>query len=162
MARFYTGVGSRKTPTDILDLMQKLADRLQSEHGFILRSGGAIGADSAFEDGAGTINSEIFYARDCTPAAEAIAAQFHPAWHRCSEFARQLHGRNAFQVLGRDLQTPSEFVVCWTSDGCNHHSTRSITTGGTGTAISIASAHNIPVYNMAQPAHLERISRYVK
>lgn len=47
--KIYTGIGSRETPYEILQLMKELA-RLMSEC-FILRSGGADGADSAFESG---------------------------------------------------------------------------------------------------------------
>jgi hypothetical protein len=44
-----TGVGSRETTDEALALMAKIA-RVFSEKGFTLRSGGAKGADSAFED----------------------------------------------------------------------------------------------------------------
>jgi hypothetical protein len=47
MARYYSGVGSRNTPKHILVLMQFIAFKLASE-GWVLRSGGAKGADSAF------------------------------------------------------------------------------------------------------------------
>lgn len=153
--KYYTGVGSRKTPPDILDMMTRLAQAF-AYHGYTLRSGGAEGADTAFEDGA--VLKEIYYATDINRSpvaleAMALAAKFHPAWDRMSLFAKQLHGRNAFQVLGADLKTPTEFLICWTPDGCISHETRSITTGGTGTAISIASAHGIPVNNLAKAEH---------
>jgi hypothetical protein len=149
MARYYTGVGSRNTPANILDLMKDIAHHLQRS-GYTLRSGGAKGADSSFENGAG-IDKQIFYANDTTPQAEAIAAQFHPAWNRCSEYARKLHGRNSFQVLGPNLNEPSELLICWTPDGCTTHNKRTIKTGGTGTAISIADAYGVKVYNLAVP-----------
>ena len=148
----YTGVGSRKTPFEIQQLMKAIAAKCASKD-ITLRSGGAVGADTAFFRGCGNGPRNIFYASDCTLEAMAIASQFHPAWHACSEFARKLHGRNAFQVLGRDLQTPSKCLICWTPDGCTSHATRSIKTGGTGTAISIAEAYGVPVYNLAIPAH---------
>jgi len=50
--KFYTGVGSRKTPLSILKVMRKLGYKLAID-GWMLRSGGADGADSAFEKGAG-------------------------------------------------------------------------------------------------------------
>ena len=50
MNKYYTGVGSRETPKDVLDLMEKIAYKL-SKKGWILRSGGAEGADSAFFQG---------------------------------------------------------------------------------------------------------------
>jgi hypothetical protein len=144
---FYTGVGARATPVNILNLMTRIAIKLNGA-GFWLRSGGAIGADTAFELGA-VDKKQIFYARQATVQAMQIAANFHPAWNRCSPFAKKLHGRNAFQVLGHDLNSPSQFLICWTPDGCITHASRSYTTGGTGTAISIASAHKIPVHNLA-------------
>lgn len=147
MSRYYTGVGSRNTPPEIGSLMWEIAKLLQKE-GFILRSGGAKGADSFFEGGAG-IDKQIFYAKDADQAAMAIAAQFHPAWGACSDYAKKLHGRNAFQVLGLQLSVPSEFLICWTPDGCKSHATRTRATGGTGTAISIADAYGVPIYNLA-------------
>ena len=146
---YYTGVGSRDTPKPILYIMEKLAIKLSGT--YILRSGGAPGADSAFQKGAK--NAVIYYADDATPEAIAIAKDFHPAWHRCSERAQKLHGRNAFQVLGHDLKTPSKFLICWTPDGAVSDVERSIKTGGTGTAVSIASAFGVPVYNLQQYDH---------
>jgi predicted Rossmann fold nucleotide-binding protein DprA/Smf involved in DNA uptake len=47
MENYYTGVGSRKTPPDVLSLMTRIATHLDSL-GKILRSGGAKGADDLF------------------------------------------------------------------------------------------------------------------
>lgn len=159
MTKFYTGIGSRQTPPEILRIMMSLATKLKSL-GYVLRSGGADGADSAFERNAGS-SSEIYRASDATDVAIDLASKFHPAWNRCSDYAKKLHGRNAFQVLGSDLKTPSAFVVCWTPDGCIDHSSRSIRTGGTGTAISIASANGIPVFNLCRRDHYERIVEFI-
>ena len=155
---FYTGIGSRSAPANILGLMHKIAVRLLDLN-FTLRSGGASGSDSAFESGAGT-DKQIFLAKHSTPAAMAIAAEHHPAWDRCSEYARKLHARNVFQILGSDLSSPSKFVICWTPDGCYNHATRSIRTGGTGTAISIAANYGVPVFNLAIRSHLDRLERF--
>ena len=46
----YAGIGSRKTPEDIITLMHRLGVRL-AELGFTLHSGAANGADTAFEIG---------------------------------------------------------------------------------------------------------------
>lgn len=160
--KIYTGIGSRNTPPDILDIMFELAAKLASE-GYVLRSGGAQGADDAFEQGAVTGGSptDIFYAYDATPDAMAMAAKYHPAWGVCNSYAQKLHGRNSFQVLGRDLQTPFSFIVCWTPDGCIAHADRSRKTGGTDTAISIAAEHGIPIFNLQRPEHLDRILKYL-
>jgi len=154
MDQFFTGVGSRKTPPAILEIMSSIAKKL-SGRGYTLRSGGADGADSAFQRGAGS-SSIIFRPEQSNAMAEQLAMEFHPVWERLSPYVRKLHGRNAFQVLGLDLKTPSKCLVCWTPDGCNSHATRSIRTGGTGTAISIADSFGVPVYNLANQLILER------
>lgn len=157
--KFYAGIGSRSTPTDILNIFTKTAKWLDGRN-YVLRSGGAKGADSAFEYGA--INKQIFYANDATDRALEIASNFHPAWNKCSDYIKKLHGRNTFQILGRDLKTPVDFVICWTPDGCESHEDRSIKTGGTGTAISIASYYNIPVFNFANPDSIDRLREILK
>ena len=154
--KYYTGVGSRETPEPILNIMHRIAIKMAQQN-ITLRSGHAVGADLAFEYGCdkGGGRKEIYLAYQATPEAMEMAAQFHPAWNNLQPYVKRLHGRNAFQILGLDLQTPSTCVVCWTKDGCTSHATRSIKTGGTGTAISIASHNQIPVYNLANAKHLE-------
>lgn len=145
--RYYTGIGSRHTPAHVLDVMTELA-REFSRAGWTLRSGGAKGADRAFEHGAE--RKEIFLpwagfngsqSEFWPPSEEAfgVARRFHPAWYRCSDGAKKLHARNVHQVLGLDLKTPSDVVVCWTQDG------RLI--GGTAQALRIANEWMIPVLN---------------
>jgi hypothetical protein len=51
-----------------------------------------------------------------------------------------MHGRNAQIVLGDDLKTPVDFVVCWTPDGK--------LTGGTAMALRIAFDYDIPIFNL--------------
>ena len=154
MTNYYTGVGSRKAPQDILSLMERLAEAYKGM-GWILRSGGAQGSDTAFEKGAGDLKevykaniykfvSPVIYDR-----AKNISKNYHGAWMKCSAYAKALHARNVFQVLGMDLETPSHFLVCWTPDGCRDHYSRTLETGGTGTSISVAWGRGIKVYNLA-------------
>ena len=159
---FYTGVGSRKTPVEILHLMQLIA-RKAAQSGYILRSGGVDGADKAFEQGCDSVNGqkEIYYANQATEQAMEIAAKFHPAWGACSAYAKKLHGRNSFQVLGINLNLPSDRLICWTPDGCITHAQRTRATGGTGTAISIASANHIMICNLAIDSHRRIMENWV-
>lgn len=150
MTRFYTGVGSRETPLSVQVSMTRLAMQLR-DLGYVLRSGGANGADSAFERGAGTdkliylpwvkFNGHDSPYHEVTAQAMAIAATHHPAWSRLNEYARRLHGRNTYQVLGLGLNVKSDFLVCWTPQGKGG--------GGTGQAIRLAQAYGIPVYDLA-------------
>lgn len=50
MPFFYTGVGSRETPENVMGIMEDAAFRL-ARIGFVMRSGKAGGADSAFQLG---------------------------------------------------------------------------------------------------------------
>lgn len=165
----YTGIGSRETPPEILEVMVELATRLNGA-GWLLRSGGANGADRAFEAGAGP-NKRIYTPWEgfsgkpllfpVTEEALSIASQHHPRWQKLSQGAKLLMGRNVYQVLSETLSHPSRFVVCWTPDGCTHYSTRSEQTGGTGMAISLASHHGIEVFNLKLVEHLDRVKRFL-
>lgn len=138
--RFYTGVGSRSTPSVVQNIIYQAAGLLE-DLGFTLRSGGAEGADQAFESGVREANKkEIYYAKDATAEAMAVAEAVHPNWSACTAYARSLHSRNVIQVLGADLKTKSEFLVCWTRDG--------LQIGGTRTAIVVAESNQIPVFNL--------------
>ena len=172
----YTGIGSRKTPQQVLAMMTRIAKRL-ADLGFTLRSGGASGADTAFHQGAcaGNGTFEIYLPWPNfqglqgvgiidSPAKEAyqIAERFHPKWSVLRSSVQALHARNVHQVLGMDLKTPSMLVICWTPDGAETLEETSIETGGTGTAIRIASSYGVPVVNMARPGYLERIAEIIK
>ena len=50
MTIYYSGIGSRETPPDVLGIMEDAAFRL-ARIGFVLRSGKAGGADAAFQIG---------------------------------------------------------------------------------------------------------------
>lgn len=154
--------------------MAGLGTRLARE-GWTLRSGGARGADAAFETGHRRVTSDrleiylpwknfnknesLLYT--VSPEALQVAAHHHPAWEACSVMAQKLHGRNAYQVLGPALDTPSAFLVCWTRDGATNRQERSRDTGGTGTAIEIADAHGVPVFNLARASALRDLEAWL-
>ena len=173
--KIYAGIGSRNTPADICELMTQLGAKL-AEKGAELRSGGADKADQSFERGCdkGNGTKQIFYANDwidkSSPTsriirwkycdhnwaeATAIASQHHPNWSNLKPYARKLHTRNCFQVLGWSLQLPVNFVLCWTPDGARTAAQTSQKTGGTGQAIRVADSYGIKVYNLAVTEDLE-------
>lgn len=78
--------------------------------------------------------------KDLIAETERIASEVHPAWDRCNEWARGMHSRNCHQILGYDLQSPVDAVICWTPNGN--------VVGGTSTAIRIAMKYNIPIFNL--------------
>lgn len=146
MRKIYFGVGSRKTPPAVLILMAKWAAYL-GQSGYTLRSGGAFGADSAFENGCNSVQGvkHIFTADQAKhrPDWRLHASQFHPAWKNCTAGMQLLHARNSPIVLGGGLNEPADFGLCWTPDGRP--------AGGTGQSLRIAEASGIPVFNFWQP-----------
>lgn len=148
--KYYTGIGSRLTPEPILVLMTEIASYFCNK-GYTLRSGGASGADSAFESGAGD-KKEIFLPWrgfnksknkyiEIPQKAFEIAEKFHPVWDKLKDPVKRLHARNVLQILGKDLQEPSKLVICWTRNGK--------IIGGTAQALRIAEAYCIPIFNLA-------------
>lgn len=157
---YYAGIGSRETPSNILSLMTNIAGWMESQ-GWVLRSGGAKGADTAFEMGVKNLNMmQIFvpwkgFSRskhhcfawlspDIEAKAYGLAAQYHPNWDACSFGAKALHARNMAQILGPELDIPADMVICWTPNASGK--------GGTGQALRIARALEIPVFDLGVPA----------
>lgn len=152
--KYYAGIGSRDTPEDICDMMAKIGLAL-SNKGFILRSGGAQGADQAFEREE-LFAKQIYTAKEHSNIAWAnvFTEHFHPNPKALKEYPRKLMNRNALQILGDDGNTPVQFVVCWTKDGK--------ASGGTGQAIRIAQYFNIPIYNLKNEDDIEGLRQLVR
>lgn len=185
---YWTGIGSRETPEDILVLMQAIAKKL-TDLGWVLRSGGAQGADSAFYAGCQQsdkfdINKPFIYLAwngasgkfhdpslgiydaskfDTWEEAEAIALETRGSWliSKDTEMGRggkALHTRNIFQVLGEDIDTPSRFLICWALPIGKSGTVR----GGTNTAVKLALKHHVDVINMATPEGLARAKAFLE
>lgn len=166
--RAYAGIGSRTTPVEILDQITNIAAKL-SEEGWTLRSGGAVGADNAFQLGAAYMggSKEIMLPWDgfngqwqdnksiycpINQMSLELAEKFHPAWHHCTPAAKKLHARNCHQILGFDLRSPVEMVICWTENAARQ--------GGTGQALRIAEHYKIPIFDLADPTALDRLNEF--
>ena len=123
----YAGIGHRCIDAMYEGRARSIAERLGSL-GFVLRSGGATGADRAFADGAGEDAREIILPwagyNNVSGAGVAVlagaqyravsveASKAHSGWARCRVGAKRLLSRNAAIVLGVDLDEPVDVVVC--------------------------------------------------
>lgn len=163
----YTGIGSRKTPAPVLTSMKELG-QIFAKQGLVLRSGGAEGADTAFEQGCDLAHGskEIYIPwpgfgnrqpsntnllGNKISEAEELAKFVHPNWAACSDAARKLHSRNCFQILGTDLDNPTKFVVFWAEEKNGN------VMGGTGQAIRIARRLEIPCFNLYTPGSMQAL-----
>lgn len=166
--RTYAGIGSRSTPQYILYKMRRTAKWLR-KRGFVLRSGGAKGADSAFAEGAKTA-AEIFFpdcktltkrckvGQKCTcnipENAFIIAQQFHPAWTKLNEYVQRLHARNVQILLGKNLDSRVAFVILWSE----YEKQR----GGTAMSWRIADFFDIPVVSLKDPKAAQKIAAFAE
>lgn len=163
----YAGIGSRETPKQVLDEMTAIAVELEMR-GYRMRSGGAGGADTAFDHGVldrankdvilpwkgfSGIEDGVMLPKHLEAQAEKLALKYHPAPDRLYENygernqrakpALKLHTRNMPQVLGLDLKSPAKMVIAYTPDGA--------ASGGTGQAIRVAEDFGVPVLNLRRP-----------
>lgn len=179
MEKYYAGIGSRETPGHILNIMHMLG-RHFAGLGWTLRSGGALGADTAFENGATAANGkkEIYlpwraYNHNLSelhpgnyPFTEdevTFTQKFHPNWAKCGPSARKLHTRNTRILLGMEpihgaQVTPVKFIVCWTEGGQ--------ITGGTGQALRIGNAmaeggHDFMIVNLGAAKNEKQLEAMV-
>jgi hypothetical protein len=144
--KIYAGIGSRKTPAQTLSLMRELGGAMEQK-GYLLRSGGAHGADQAFEAGVRNPKHRAIYlpedefagrragpggyydARRLPGYQEALKMVEHyhpnPAALKAMDARRppgrvsvmDLMARNAMQVLGPNLDRPADTIVAWAPGG---------------------------------------------
>lgn len=178
---YWTGIGSRKTPDDIQLMMRLIAKQL-TDMGWILRSGGAEGADTACYDGCflsdnvqnalpnvyiswdGMDNHRETLFND--PGKGIYNAKQYPTWDAAKEIAFGIRGsferlgwrgiahhtRNVFQIQGHDLVTYTRFVLCWAEPRGKRNQVR----GGTATAVKLAIELGIEVINLYMPRGFNR------
>lgn len=149
-----TGIGSRETPDAVCERFVEMGAEAR-ERGWWVRSGHADGADYAFERGAldhcivympwPTFNKEkpvlgISRSQELRDEVLKIVYKHEPYAKDLSDGVKLIKSRNIYQVLGENLETPSDVIVCWTEEGQ--------VVGGTGLAIKVAMANDIPVINV--------------
>ncbi len=158
---YYTGIGSRKTPEEICILEQRIACFFKTK--LKMRSGGAEGSDSAFEEGIDNGNMEIYLPWKTFGNRDLTKKHFHvlremkfkiiqkammlvkliaPYWGKLSHAVMQLYTRNMFQILGMDLCTPSAFVIYYAPPD------KETIKGGTRIAVELAWQLGIPTCNL--------------
>lgn len=173
----FTMIGSRTAPDIVVDWFQRVAEALL-EVGWTGRSGLCpLGIDDSLTRAViAQLNkenmplAELYIAWDgfdgwrdgdlagavisakklpCYEKAVELASSVHPRWENVTAGGKLLHSRNPFQVLGRDLESPSDVVLLWAPI-----SGKSIT-GGTRTAYELAKNSSIPIYNAIRVGEVE-------
>lgn len=162
--KWFAGIGSTNIPTDIATRLYLTCFELNLK-GYSLRSGGADGSDSVAETAYDCfmdnqllrkdIKKEIFLpwkgfngnTSNLIPSKWdnyeeilKLAEKYHPNFKNLTLEGKALIARNGCQILGRNLDDPVDFVLCYTSNGTAK--------GGTGQGVRIANYLGIPVYNL--------------
>ena len=162
MLMSYAGIGSRKTPDDILKMMTQLGVLLAND-GLTLVTGAALGADQSFAMGALSVGGRVklhipwknyeyqwwkdldaevsILSPDDTDAYDSVK-KHHPAYDRLSRGAIMLHARN-YNII-RD----SDFVVHWAPKG---------KPGGTGQGLKIAIMQGKTIYDLGTPDDYNKV-----
>lgn len=176
MNKYYAGIGGGVMPEEIRKKFFQIANRLAAE-GWTLRSGGADGADAAFEHGCDMLQgkkeiflpwkgfnkstSPLYLDRPINPRLLEIARNLYPRWSGAGEGTRRLHTRNVQQILGKEALDASEysrFVCCYTDR--SYKDVQAI--GGTMFGIKLAETHNIPVFNFFLEGEEDHFEEYLE
>jgi len=154
MAKFYTGIGAKRSPKFILLKMKRISRKLDKK-GYTLRSGAAKGADSYFESGSS--RKEIFlpfkgFNDNKSKLYDIDDEYFKISSLYAKDFEKETYEEQCF--IARDTQQvinngiKSDFVICWTRDNATNANYKRKRTGGTWYAIALASYLDIPVINL--------------
>lgn len=166
----YVGIGNPDTPYTVQTQITGLAKKLE-EMGYTLRTDGGQGGSEAFVKGASSLIEIIipwkkFNGQEAgffktLPEAFDIVRKFAPAFDSMKEVVQKILASKAHLVLGTDLTQPAKFIICWSSDGLEDGKKRTAKSGFVGTPISLATANDIPVFNLKNPDAIDRLKQFL-
>lgn len=167
-ARSVTLIGSRTAPERFTKTGIKIGRKL-SDLGLIGYSGGADGMDNSFmfdyspdrrriilpengfnglwHNGNDIIDSGTLDVSRAAVEAMKVAGNFDTQ----PDSTKRKYSRNIFQVLGLDLNSPTDFVLFWAPEK------EFAVKGGTGIAYRTARLHNIPTFNLWNPRVMDEV-----
>jgi len=166
----YSGVGSRKTPLEICQIMTKIGEKLQNK-GYILRSGAAIGADKAFEKNVNPKNKCIYTVQNYDYSQENYDFCYNElisVWDKnlpfdeYENYSKILLLRDINQVLGskNTVLEKSKFLICYTPHE-RYELSPPYSVGGSRIAIRCALKHGIKVHNLVNPETLKTVKKWL-
>ncbi|MDE0658684.1 MAG: hypothetical protein OXI79_03435 [Gammaproteobacteria bacterium] len=179
----YAGVGSRRTPPEVLAAMADIAQTL-GDAGTALSTGGADGADKAFETGALRTDAPITvhtpwpgyngYRPGRDPETDIdivhptstesvqgrtyldLAREHHPYWNRCGRGARALFVRNVSILAGARDDDGGTLPVRAVIAYTPNGLPVGRDAGGTGHTLRTAASLDIPCVNLSRRTPPER------
>lgn len=160
---------SKDAPESLLPLIKQIAELL-NDRKYTIRIGGNKDFDEYFEKealkkeihlpwrGFNEKESKLTFNSD---QAMHLAKLHSPVFDTLPNAVKAIITRNVRVMLGKDLKSPALFTIIWSPDGCEHNKNRSIKTGNVGILVSLSSLLRIPVFNLANPNAMERLTSYL-
>lgn len=153
--KYYTGTGIVQVSKSMKETILAIAKYL-SDQGYTLRTGLSKGMDAAFIEGSDSV-SLFTYEGENTNGADAFICEETDFIKRdlkenyltlgaLTKVARQRVVRSYYELLGEDLNTPSEFLVCY--DPCE---------GVVNYTHRLANRLGIKVYNLYDKEELKKL-----
>lgn len=150
--KYYAGTGDAVVSKDIADALIDIANVLE-EQGYILRVRGDEGTEEALVSGIpedsdrievyppwkGFVDWYNNYEMP-TPGAFEMAWKVHPTWHDLTPDDRRYHAAGTLLVMGKDLKTPCDFLLCYTDKDQPNDDVQQV--------IRIADCNLIPVFDL--------------
>lgn len=167
--RPYTVILDKAVPENILAKVEEIV-KVLSGHGFTLRYGGTEEFESRFEKVAerkelilpwrdfNEKQSKFTFNND---RSLAVAKMFHPTFDTMKKGVQAFLARNARLILGHEMKSPTNFLICWTDDGCESLREKTSATGFVGHPIAIASAAHVPIYNLNRENSVARFQHFM-
>lgn len=186
--KYYTGIGSRQTPRDIIILMENIAYKLAQKN-YILRSGCAGGADSAFETGVKRWDADTSDGWNAPTMAQLYIPwtsfvevdPYYKDWYKVLD--RMTKKVEAYQLASethpawdkcskgaKALHARNTFQIL--GPNLNDPSSflicwaevdkRGNIKGGTATAWNLAKKHSVPCFNLYNDDDKQRLIKFVE
>lgn len=186
-SKWYTGIGSRETPQDICAVMTDAAAELATR-GWGLRSGGAVGADQAFEEGwwGHRQQKDICYTADdyecyvpwwgyeghemASHDGKNLNPENWPNYFTATVMAALLHPNwDACKQGAKKMHARNCYQVLGQDlatpskfvIGYAKTDKKGVPQGGTATAFRLADKAGIKVFNLYIPEHLDRLKTFI-
>jgi hypothetical protein len=168
----YTALGAAEAPAETLETARKIAVWMQ-RRGYTLRTSGEPGIPRAFEAGVTwpsalevILPESPYHGRTASPVGPAYIADT-ASFQAAQKLLASIENSSTtstddaaiamvLQILGRDLESPSDFVVLWKQPDDRD------TSGRTRTLRAIAHTANIPVWNLAIPSEAAQLRKLLR
>ena len=169
---FYTGIGDVDTPHEIGWIMTEVAQKLSSVN-FTLRTGANLGAEETFSKAVhdpalkevylpwskfNNNDSQLF---NIGFLGMEIAKDHNKNFNVLSNGARSFLATVSYQLLGKDLKTPSKMVITWSADGQESMLRRYRYSGNNAQVARVANTFNIPIFNLRNNGSLGKLKQFL-